>query len=340
MELQEYISQLLFHHDCVIVPDFCGFVCNAKPASWDFSKKDQLHPPKNLLSINTHLKHNDGMLIQFVAQEQGSSYADASKQIYASVRRWNRILNEEEKLVLDGIGVIEKDDHHDQWDFTPSSSQNHYCPSFGLKPVMTKKIVRASAKENFIGTRFLRYAAIVIPLAGLLLFGYFFYTNTKSTISNKAGFFYMDGLDKKAVKVYEPSRSNPSLDYMYFFPASSEESYRERVYFFGGPFLPSDDMEDVEKKENLVEEEPSDLKKEYSDILIKKYQVIAGAFAKPRNATKLRARLQKRGLNSQITGKSGKLTLVAFDSFDSRKEALLFLETAKSHNPNAWIRTR
>ena len=331
MELQKYISKLLFRYDCVIVPDFCGFVRNPATARWDSSKKNQLHPPKNVLSINTHLKHNDGLLIQFLAEELTFPYEVALKKTYTTVCNWKRILNEEKKLVLDGIGVIEKNDN-DQWDFTPSFAQNYYLPSFGLKPILTEKIVRVPVKENNIGVPFLRYTAMIVPIVGLLLFGYFFYTNMYKTTSNKAGFLYMDGHDKKTIEISEPLKNVISSDHKHFF-STSEESNQVNAYFLGRPFLFSNALE-AEKKTSEVE-------KDFSDkVLIKKYQVIAGAFAKQKNAIKLRSRLARKGFNVQIVGKSGQLTLVAFDSFDSRKEAILFLDKAKKYNSDAWIRIR
>ena len=44
MKIEEHISELLFEHDCVIVPDFGGFVCNYAPARID-PVKHLFEPP-------------------------------------------------------------------------------------------------------------------------------------------------------------------------------------------------------------------------------------------------------------------------------------------------------
>jgi len=42
MDISSYISELLFEHDCVIIPNFGGFICNYKPAD--------IHPIQNTVS--------------------------------------------------------------------------------------------------------------------------------------------------------------------------------------------------------------------------------------------------------------------------------------------------
>ena len=46
-----YISELLFLHDCVIVPDFGGFVGNKKPAQLNRSAGLLTPPSKQILRI-------------------------------------------------------------------------------------------------------------------------------------------------------------------------------------------------------------------------------------------------------------------------------------------------
>ncbi len=51
-----YISELLFLHDCVIVPEFGGFVGNRKPAQLN-KTTGGLTPPSKQVLFNTNLKN-------------------------------------------------------------------------------------------------------------------------------------------------------------------------------------------------------------------------------------------------------------------------------------------
>ena len=44
LEITKYIQELLFVHDCVILPGFGGFVANYRPAKID-ENQQIVHPP-------------------------------------------------------------------------------------------------------------------------------------------------------------------------------------------------------------------------------------------------------------------------------------------------------
>ena len=61
MDITAFIRELLFGHDCVIVPGFGGFIGNYTPASIDKSS-GTFYPPVKQISFNRNLNHNDGLL--------------------------------------------------------------------------------------------------------------------------------------------------------------------------------------------------------------------------------------------------------------------------------------
>ena len=61
MKFDTYIAELLEEHDCVIVPDFGGFVANYAPANVN-SINHRFDPPYRKISFNKLLVHNDGLL--------------------------------------------------------------------------------------------------------------------------------------------------------------------------------------------------------------------------------------------------------------------------------------
>ncbi len=62
MDITAFIRELLFGHDCVIVPGFGGFIGNYTPARIDKSTST-FYPPVKQISFNRNLNHNDGLLV-------------------------------------------------------------------------------------------------------------------------------------------------------------------------------------------------------------------------------------------------------------------------------------
>ncbi len=62
MDVTAFIRELLFGHDCVIVPGFGGFIGNYTPARID-KRTGTFYPPVKQISFNRNLNHNDGLLV-------------------------------------------------------------------------------------------------------------------------------------------------------------------------------------------------------------------------------------------------------------------------------------
>ena len=63
-DLNVYIEELLYKHQCVIIPKFGAFISNRKSAKMADDKT--FDPPKRELSFNASLNSNDGLLIKHV----------------------------------------------------------------------------------------------------------------------------------------------------------------------------------------------------------------------------------------------------------------------------------
>ena len=61
-----YISELLYYHDCVVIPEFGGFITTHKSSILD-SNALKIYPPSKQISFNKKLQSNDGLLIQKIS---------------------------------------------------------------------------------------------------------------------------------------------------------------------------------------------------------------------------------------------------------------------------------
>ena len=179
MDVKAFIRELLFGHDCVIIPGFGGFIGNFFPASIDKNTRT-FNPPARKISFNRNLNYNDGLLISKISQVAGINYGDARHVVEEFARDLNNRLAGGEIVVFDHLGTfINNKENNAQ--FEPESNINYYLDSFGLESFqcmplkeydVRKRVVRhadfeparhSSTRKN------LWRAAIVIPILALLV---------------------------------------------------------------------------------------------------------------------------------------------------------------------------
>lgn len=105
MELSIYIADLLVKNNCVIIPQFGGFIANRQAAVIDRSK-GQIQPPYKHLLFNPQLKNNDGLLANYVAQQIDQSYNSTLETISEKVSEWKQRLMAGERIEIAEIGFL------------------------------------------------------------------------------------------------------------------------------------------------------------------------------------------------------------------------------------------
>lgn len=105
IELERHIEVLLLDNDCVIVPDFGGFMAHHVDARYDASDNSFV-PPIRTLGFNPQLKINDSLLIHSYIEAYELSYPEASQRIEREVKELRSILNEVGYYELNNIGTL------------------------------------------------------------------------------------------------------------------------------------------------------------------------------------------------------------------------------------------
>ena len=144
MNLANYISDLLYRYECVIVPKFGGFITNNKSARIDVSS-NTLHPPYKQITFNSHLTNNDGLLANYIASVDNISYECAVNYIKFEIDAWREKLKDQE-LILNGLGsfTVAGGKLH----FEPQEKINYLTSSFGLTNVVRAEIERETVKKG------------------------------------------------------------------------------------------------------------------------------------------------------------------------------------------------
>lgn len=140
MDISSYISELLFEHDCVIIPNFGGFICNYKAADIH-PVLNTISPPCKAISFNRNLQSNDGLLINHIARAQHISFDSAFEIVNNWVSSSKHLLKKKEDLYLTRVGKF-SNDFEGNLQFAPASEVNYLKTSFGLRTLTVEPIVR------------------------------------------------------------------------------------------------------------------------------------------------------------------------------------------------------
>ena len=128
--MDHQLCDLLYEHDCVIVPGLGGFLASYQGASVH-PVSHIITPPSRRVAFNVFLKQNDGLLANHVATDDGISYAEAVQKIerYAVACRGD--LDKGRRVIISGLGTL-FNDSEGNLQFEPLPGANFLPESFGL----------------------------------------------------------------------------------------------------------------------------------------------------------------------------------------------------------------
>lgn len=170
MDISLYISRLLFRYDCVIVPDFGGFIANYNSAKYS-SDSHVFAPPSKEIAFNSNLTVNDGLLTNYIARYKNCSFSEARIEIANFVQFVNSCLDKGTPFVFEGIGIFTR--QSGTLTFSPDNTINRLIEAFGLPvlqmPLSEKEMAAAiyvspaNVKNNFV-----KKALVILPMALIL----------------------------------------------------------------------------------------------------------------------------------------------------------------------------
>ena len=145
IELQRHIEILLLANDCVIVPDFGGFITHNVSARYDASDKTFI-PPFRTLGFNPQLRLNDSVLVQSYIEAYDISYPEALRRIEQEVAELKHCLEEEGHYTLEDIGELTVN-QEGNYEFTPCESGILSPELYGLGSFSFKRLKDSVAEE-------------------------------------------------------------------------------------------------------------------------------------------------------------------------------------------------
>lgn len=178
MDITAFIRELLFSHDCVIVPGFGGFIGNYSPARID-KGTSTFFPPVKQISFNRNLNHNDGLLVGRVSESAKLNYGDARNIVEEFAASLSKKLERGEKVTFDNIGSF-ANNQEGSIQFEPDRNVNYHLDSYGLESFqfpplegydVRRRLSRHIDKEPAGRSpvkKILWSAAVIVPLLGVI----------------------------------------------------------------------------------------------------------------------------------------------------------------------------
>ncbi|WP_299248893.1 SPOR domain-containing protein [uncultured Lacinutrix sp.] len=306
MQLETYISDLLYRYECVTVPEFGAFLSQRVSATVH-ETTNAFYPPKKRLSFNEQIQTNDGLLARYIADVEKIPFETANEKIAKRVKSLKSNLTEGTTLSFDNIGDL-KLNVEGKIEFDPSYHLNYLTDAFGLSQLVSPAVTREVYKEEVEAIEkvipliitperrktkpYLKYAAIALialTISGLV-----------------SGNYYVNEI--KSQNQIAQEEANTQL----------ETKIQEATFIISNP-LPAATLNVSKQSGN--------------------YHIVAGAFRVEENCLTKVKQLQEQGFKARKIGinKYG-LHQVAYASFNDRNEALRELNSIRqNNNESAWL---
>ncbi|NNC49622.1 MAG: HU-CCDC81 and SPOR domain-containing protein [Flaviramulus sp.] len=305
MQLETYISDLLYRYECVTIPDFGAFLTQRVSATID-DTTNTFYAPKKMVSFNEQIQKNDGLLAHYIADIEKIPFEIANKKIAKRVKILKSYLTQGETLTFKNIGEIVFNKEGKVL-FEPTYHLNYLTDSFGLAQFVSPNVNREAYKtevesiEKVIPisiTRekrktkpYLKYAAVA--LIALTLGGF------------AASNYYV-----KQIEQHNQIAQQEALQQL--------DNKIQQATFNLNP-LPAITLNVTKQTGN--------------------YHIVAGAFRVETNCDRKVLQLKSDGFNARKIGvnKYG-LHQVVYGSYETGQDALKAIrQIRKTHNKDAWL---
>ena len=129
--IDNVLFDLLVHHNCVVIPEFGGFISKRISSRIDY-QKGIVNPPSKHLLFNRFLTVDDGLLITSFAQSSQEDYDSVKLRLTDFVSELDKRLSNGEEVSFKHIGTLKRADSG-HYSFKQDRSFNLLADAYGLK---------------------------------------------------------------------------------------------------------------------------------------------------------------------------------------------------------------
>ena len=300
MEISQYIREILLLNDCVIIPEFGGFVANYKPAKVE---NNQFFPPTKEVAFNNKLVSNDGLLINFISEAEGIDYFSAKLKLESFVDETLLNLEKKRNVYFEGIGYLHYDSR-ENLQFEPQLKENLLVDSYGLQSFTYEKIYQRQMPKPAAKIDYHEPVPII---------------------------FQQRRMKKLAIAI-------PLLIAMAIIPMKHNNEYLSKSDMgMWETITQSAPVESIPVQEQTPAETITPVAT--NEVVEQKYFIIGGSFKSEENANKYINQLKEQGYEGKNLGVFNGLNRVAMVGFATMPEAQKALNYMLAKNPacGVWI---
>lgn len=132
-EFYTFLEHLLYDHECVIIPQFGGFVVNAQDFQFN-AQEGKIYPKRKCVAFNEKLKTDDRFLTTEWAKKKSISQKEASIEITAISKELKSQISTQGYLTIGELGAFTLNSEN-RLSFSPNPDFNADLSVFGLFPV-------------------------------------------------------------------------------------------------------------------------------------------------------------------------------------------------------------
>lgn len=338
---EEVICQLILRHNCVVLPNFGGFVSKTISAQIDFEKGILQAPYKQLL-FNRNLINDDGLVLAEYARLNGLYYQEGVSQLTDFTGKLNADLAQGRQVSIPKLGIFSKDadgivrfeqDRHfnlllssyglSNVTFVPNTVQEE-TPIIQFAPETTEDQTLKNP------TKFWKYAAA----ACLLPFAFYsFWIPMKTDVLHSGLISYKDFNPLRGkVEVKYAQKQLAPFDKISLNESKIEEQLSSAqpgqtgLYQYDESTVFAVKVPKAETKPVLVQQE----------IVQANFEFVVGCFSDERNANNFVQKLQADGFNAHILP-GGTLIRVSAGSAANQSEIQAIQSKVSSKGIEGWI---
>ncbi len=359
MEIVDLVSDLLYRHNCVIIPGLGGFVANYSQAKY---KEDShtVYPARKRIAFNQSLSDNDGLLISKLSRYKNITYLEAESLIDEFAANVLQRLHEFKSFEFKNLGTFYLT-RESKLVFVPYEGLNMLPGSFGLSPVKLRpikqttqfiqepvittaeeKVIELQAEPKVSKQTFLKRIWPWVSSAAVVMFlglAYQFFSQTEfpewtHSKDQKAGYVHFDSAPEKEVN-HPPVIKEQAKE------VRPEKATVTEKKPFETP---------VKQKITTIEEQPqvdqnkSESKTTDPDWLVKwksmqaapVYHISLGSSGSLAEIERKKANFQAKGITLEIVP-NGKSWILSFEKFTIEKNAKEYFQLIRRSYSNAQL---
>lgn len=318
-QLGHIVNGLLRRHSMVILPGFGGLVSERVPAQLD-PQRGRLTPPSDALMFNARLHHNDGLLVQAVAEKWDFRLHEADSWLIDAITEMRFVLNGGGNIAWPGVGTFNRN-VEGRIHFVAATDRASAADTFGLRPLQLTEVQRTTdirirtieAARALPAKRIVGYAAAAMAV-GLLAWLPF----QQGVVDGGKQFVAEMGLmNLQTQATYVPRTFVPLW--------GSSALYNDVV------------IEEGTADINTASEESNHIASTAVSYPTR-FHVVAAAFGTRNEAESFRAKLESRGFQAQLAGTDARgYHAVSYGLYDGLSNAESMLASVRLSNSSAHI---